>query len=58
MIEEPEHDAPLDEAIDFFADCTSFDAGVPDQFVALVLGGSPELDRDVERALLARPWQT
>lgn len=48
-----DHD-PLPEAVDFFADCTSFDEWVPKHFVAFVLGGVPDLERDVHRALLAR----
>lgn len=48
-----DHD-PLPEAVDFFAGCTAFDEWVPKHFVALVLGGTPDLERDVHRALLAR----
>ena len=48
-----DHD-PLQEAVDFFADCTAFDEWVPQHFVAFVLGEDPDLERDVHRALLAR----
>ncbi len=48
-----DHD-PLSEAVDFFVDCTAFDEWVPAAFVALVLGGAADLERDVQRALLAR----
>ena len=44
----------LHEAVDFFADNTAFDEWVPDKFVVLVLGGPPDLERDVHHALLAR----
>jgi hypothetical protein len=44
---------PLDEAVRFFADCAAVDA-VLGRFVALVLGGDPDLEREVERALLGR----
>jgi hypothetical protein len=45
---------PLHEAVEFFADCTAFDEWIPDQFVVLVLGGPPDLERDVEQAVLVR----
>jgi hypothetical protein len=48
-----DHD-PLQEAVDFFADCTAFDEWAPQHFVAFVLGEDPDLERDVLRALLAR----
>lgn len=48
-----DHD-PLAAAVDFFADCTAFDEWVPKHFVCCVLGGDPELEREVHRALLAR----
>jgi hypothetical protein len=46
--------APLHEAVDFFADCTAFDDWVPQRFVAVMLGGSDDLERDVHDALMAR----
>lgn len=47
-----DHD-PLAEAVFFFAHCTAFDDWVPRHFVAFVLGGDPDLERDVHQALLA-----
>ena len=45
---------PLPEAVDFFADNTGFDEWVPDRFVALVIGGPPDLELQVQHALRAR----
>ena len=45
-------DAPLSQAVAFFAHCTEIDDWVPEHLVVFVLGGGPELEAQVHQALL------
>lgn len=47
-----DHD-PLSEAVEYFRDLTAFEDWVPRHFVALIVGGDSNLEREVERVLLA-----